>query len=86
MRPLVLYTSRFPARKSLEECPGLKCDLIAHLATGIAIRACRPGTGCCCHRRRMVDRLAEHHAAGRLQDASGGVRFSTAGKGDFGRR
>ncbi len=40
-----------------------------HLATGIAIRACQAG-----HRVQFataaewVDRLAEHHAAGRLQD------------------
>lgn len=40
-----------------------------HLGTGIAVRACRAG-----HRvlfataARWVDRLAEHHAAGRLQD------------------
>jgi DNA replication protein DnaC len=40
-----------------------------HLATGIAIRACQAG-----HRvlfataAEWVDRLAEHHAAGRLQD------------------
>jgi DNA replication protein DnaC len=40
-----------------------------HLATGIAIRGCQSG-----HRvlfattAQWVDRLAEHHAAGRLQD------------------
>src|SRR5215831_3785541 len=39
-----------------------------HLATGIAIRACQAGHRVLFAAAEWVDRLAEHHASGRLQD------------------
>ena len=39
-----------------------------HLAIGLAVRPARPGTGCCSLGFEWVERLAEAHHAGRLQE------------------